>query len=147
MLMTKATRRGRELREELGLSGQVDGEEVAEMLGLEVVELCLTSLEEFIGEGYVVIASDLPPDMARWTTAHAIGHYMMHPGNQYWLKQRTKLEDPYERQAEDFAWGLLVDPAEAQRSIGYDVLELNGWDLAEYFGVPEDLVKKLAGGF
>ena len=51
----------------------------------------------------------------RWDVAHAIGHHVLHPGNQLWLRSQTLLAKPNGRQSEDFAYGLLVDEAEALR--------------------------------
>jgi hypothetical protein len=46
------------------------------------------------------------------------------------------LAEPNERQAEDFAYGLQVDEAEALRE---GLTE--AWQVAEYFGVPQDMVR------
>ena len=72
----------------------------------------------------------------RWDVAHAIGHHVLHPGNQLWLKSQTLLAEPHERQAEAFAYGLLVDETEALRE---GLTE--AWQVAEYFGVPEEMVR------
>jgi Zn-dependent peptidase ImmA (M78 family) len=46
------------------------------------------------------------------------------------------LPEPNERQAEEFAYGLLVDEAEARRE-GFT----EAWQVAEHFGVPEQMVR------
>ena len=141
MLMTKAALRGRELRQELALEGQVDIEVVTVALGLSVVKWCLPGMDEFISDGVVAVADHLSAPEYRWAMGHAIGHHVLHPGNQVWLMKRTRLAQSYEREAEDFSWGFLVDPGEARLDVGTDVLDLAEWDLAEYFGVPQERVR------
>ena len=113
MLTTKAALRGSELRQELKLRGRVEAEEVAEALGLTVVELCLPRVDEFIAEGMVAISDHLSRAGARLAMGHAIGHHQLHQGNYLWLRAKTLLAVADERQAEDFAYGLLVDEEEA----------------------------------
>ena len=143
--MTRAALRGRELRQELGLRGQVDVEAVAATLGLTVVEFCLPNIEEFIADGMVAIADHLRWDSSRWALGHAIGHHVLYGGNVLWLRERTRLTVPYEREADDFSWGLLVDPWEAGNQLATEVLEMTDWDVAEHFGVPQDMVKARLG--
>ena len=90
----------------------------------------------------MAIAGRLPPAEAHCATAHTIRHHVLHPGNKLWLGKRTGLSGPDEREAEDFASGLLVDPGEARLGVGADFLDPAEWDLAEYFGVPEEVVRR-----
>jgi hypothetical protein len=46
----------------------------------------------------------------------------------------TPLGVASERQAEDFAWGLLVDEREAQAAWA-----LEPWEIADYFRIPEQV--------
>ena len=45
----------------------------------------------------VAIADHLSAPESRWALGHAIGHHVLHPGNQVWLKKRTRLAQSYER--------------------------------------------------
>ena len=51
-----------------------------------------------------------------------------------WLRAETLLGVASERQAEDFAWGLLVDEREAEAAWA-----LEPWEIADYFGIPEEV--------
>ena len=108
---------------------------VSEGLGLEVVPWCLDRFDEFIIDGIVAVARKLDHRASRWALAHAIGHHQLHTGNELWARRRTHLATPYERQAEDYAWGLLVDLAEAR----WEGIRTPG-EIAEYFGVPREIV-------
>ena len=72
----------------------------------------------------------------RWSIGHAIGHRVMHPGNHLWLRARTLLATPFEREAEHFAHGLLVDKVETMTK----GLTTAG-EFAEYFGVLAEMVR------
>ena len=69
-------------------------------------------------------------------TAHAIGHRLLHPGNHLWIRLHTGLAQRFEREAEDFARALLVDPQEAA---GAGLTQ--SWEVAEYFGVPHEVLR------
>lgn len=136
MGLTRAQRRGKELRRELGLRGRVDAEEVARHLGLEVWQWAFRVLQEIQVDGVIGVAERLEPSWRRWVIAHAIGHWVLHPGNHLWMQEHTQLGRRVEREAEEFAGGLLVDESEA---LEQGLVET--WDLAEHFGVPEELVR------
>ena len=124
-----------ELRQKLGLHGQVDAESVANMLGLTVVPLKLETLQELMVDDCIGVADRLTAPWRRWVTAHAIGHKLLHPGNHMWMRMHTGLGSRLEREAEDFAHALLLDAEEAV-SGGM----VNAWEIAEHFGVPEEVV-------
>ena len=63
---------------------------------------------------------------------HSLGHKMMHPGNHLWIYQNTMLGYRYEREANDFAYALLMDAREAVRE-GLTC----SWEVADHFGVPD----------
>lgn len=136
MRLTRAQRRGRELRLELNLRGRVDAEEVARRLGLEVCEWAFRVLQEMQIDGVIAVANRLDASWRRWVIAHAIGHWVLHPGNHLWMQEHTLLGRRVEREAEEFAGALLVDESEA---LGQGLFE--PWDLAEHFGVPEEMVR------
>ena len=134
--MTKAKRDGRSLRSEWAVEGPADVEKIAEGLGLRIDTWDLPDAYEVkIGDS-IAVASRLGVRWRRWTIAHAIGHHILHPGNQLYLRAHTMLGFKNEREAEDFAYGLLVDPWEANEQGS-----ITPWDLADFFGVPEELLR------
>ncbi|MCY4623401.1 MAG: ImmA/IrrE family metallo-endopeptidase [Chloroflexi bacterium] len=124
-----------ELRTKLGLRGQVDAEAVANLLGLTVVPLQLEELQELMVDDCIGVADRLAPAWRRWVIAHAVGHKVLHPGNHLWMRMHTGLAGKVEREAEDFAQALLLDATEV---VGEGLSE--AWEIAENFGVPEELV-------
>ena len=134
--MNRAQRKAVELRRRLGLRGRVDAEMVANLLGLVVVPWPLAVQEEMLLGRYIGVAERLDPRWRRWVIAHAIGHWLLHPGNHLWIRDHSRLGGSrYEREAEDFALALLVDGGEAREE---GLREL--WEVADHFGVPEKLV-------
>ena len=132
--MKRAQRKARELRRKLGLSGRVDAETVASILGLEVVTWPLDVQEEMQMDRYIGVAERLDPRWRRWVIAHAIGHRLLHSGNHLWIRDHTSLGSLFEREAEDFARALLVDVDEAMAE-GLS----EPWEVAEHFGVPQEM--------
>ena len=134
----KARLQGRRLRLKSGSSGRVDGEEIARLLGLRVYPWNLphTELPEATVGNRIAVSPEVDEAERRWSIAHAIGHRIMHPGNHLWLRSRTLLATPFEREAEDFAYGLLVDEEEA---MGQGLTTAG--EFAEYFGVPVEMVR------
>ena len=59
-----------------------------------------------------------------------VGHYKLHSSNTVHLRAPTTLNAREERQAGDFAYGLLVDEVEA---LAQGLTK--AWEFAEYFGV------------
>ena len=137
--MNRAQQRGAALRQDLGLSGCIDAEAVAVSLGLEVHPWPLEVLSELQVDGVVAVAKRLDPEWRRWVIAHAIGHWLLHPGNHLWLRKNTDVPVRYEREAEDFARALLVDEREA-----LEERLVRSWEVAEHFGVPDELVRQQA---
>ena len=84
---------------------------------------------------FIGVAERLDPRWRRWVIAHAIGHRLLHSGNHLWIRDHTSLGGLYEREAEDFARALLMDVDEAMEE---GLSEL--WEVAEHFGVPEEMV-------
>ena len=134
--MTRAQQRGAALRRQLGLTGRVDVEALANMCGYEVKRLPLVTQKELEVGGYIGIADHLGPEESRWYIAHSLGHKVMHPGNHLWVYRKTWLGCKYEREANDFARNLLTDDREA---IGEGLT--SSVEVAHYFGVPEEFVR------
>ncbi len=134
--MTRAERKGAALRRKLGLTGRVDAEALANLHGYPVKRLPLVKQKELEVAGYICIADRLGPEESRWYIAHALGHKMMHPGNQLWVYRKTMLGSKLEREANDFAHTLLIDERGAMAAgLTYP------WEVAEYFGVPDEIVR------
>ena len=68
-------------------------------------------LREVIIEGIIGIDERLPSPWVRWLTAHAIGHHLLHTGTWLYLDSWQWVATlKAERQAEEFAAGLLMPP-------------------------------------
>ena len=134
----KAKLHGRRLRLASRSSGRVDVEEVAHLLGFRVdrIDLPGVNICEVTVADSIAVSTRLSTAEKRWSIAHALGHRVMHPGNQLWLRARTLLTTSDEREAEDFAYGLLVDEEEAM-----DQGLTTAGEFAEYFGVPVEMVR------
>ena len=108
----RAFRLGRNLAERHAIQPGGDLGPVLRSLGLEVVPWRFRGrLREVIFEGAIGIDASLPENWQRWLTAHAIGHHSLHTGTSLYLASwqwvnRVKEE----RQAEEFAAGLLLPP-------------------------------------
>ena len=129
----RAKDKGRLLRAKHGLTGAVDVGALAEVLRLRVDswDLPAEELHEAIRGRNIAVAAGLKATGHRWAVAHGIGHWVLHPGNHLWLRAQSMLAIPYERQAEEFAYGLLVDEAEAATERLPTLAHV-----ADYFGVP-----------
>ena len=133
--MTKGQRQGRSLRNKLRTTGRLDAEGAANMVGLDVFDVPFHALQELKVDDGVAVAARLSPEWRRWVIGHAMGHHAMHPGNHRWLRIHTQLALKHEREAESFAYGLLVDEDEAAREGLTEVAQI-----AEHFGVPREMV-------
>lgn len=133
--MNRPQQQGAALRRSLGLRGRVDAEAVANALGLDVRPWYFETQTEMQMGGEILVAERLGPEERRWETAHAIGHALMHPGNHLDLPEHIKRRQ--EREADDFAHGLLIYAEEARKE-GLS----HAWEIAEHFGVPEDRVRQ-----
>ena len=134
----KANLEAERLRRKFGLSGQANVVEVAHMLGLEVYERAMPpdELHEVIVENNIAVAEQLDRPAQRWAVAHGIGHFIMHSHlNNIWLRANSGLADKLERQAEEFAYDLLVNLDEA-RDEGLRTAP----EIAAHFGVPVEMV-------
>ena len=110
---------GRALAERHGVEPGGDLAPLLRAVGAEVIPWRFTGrVREVIFEGAIGIDDALPERWKRWLTAHAVGHHLLHAGASLYLASwqwvnRVKAE----RQAEEFAAGLLI-PAGAARNAG-----------------------------
>ncbi len=132
--MKRVQRKAEQLRRKLRLSGRVDAEAVANVLGLDVVPWPLEMQEEMQMGRYIGVADRLDSHWRHWVIAHAIGHRLLHSGNHLWIRDHTSLDSLFEREAQNFARVLLMDVDEAMKE---GLSEL--WEVAERFGVPEEM--------
>ena len=115
----RALRIGRDLAERSAVEPGGDLAPLLRELGLEVIPWRFTGrVREVIFEGAIGIDDALPETWKRWLTAHAIGHHLLHTGASLYLASRQWVNRvKAERQAEEFAAGLLV-PAGVARNAG-----------------------------
>ncbi len=121
------------------LSFPIDIEKVVALENCELVEWpFLLPVKEVKQGRWIGIAKGLNPKEIRYLAAHALGHHLMHCGNQlsFYDWHKTSLLKQ-EREADEFAAHLLIPQAELKR-LGH----LNTWEIADYFGVPEELVRQ-----
>ena len=110
----------RELARSLELRSPVELTPVLRRLGLEIVDWRFGGrVREAIMEGVIGIDMRLPQPWVRWLTAHAVGHHLLHTGTSFYLDcwqwvNRVKAE----RQAEEFAAGLLMPTAPVLQGLG-----------------------------
>ncbi|MXY73160.1 MAG: ImmA/IrrE family metallo-endopeptidase [Dehalococcoidia bacterium] len=134
--MSRAHEEGSRVRRRLGLSGRVDAESVAARLGLTVVRWSLSVPETMRLVDHVAVAERLDPPWRRWAVGRAIGHCVLHPGDDLYIHRQTGRVPAFEREADDFAFGLLVDTTEAVAE-GF----VHSWEIARHFGIPDEVVR------
>ena len=129
----KARDKGRLLRQKYSLTGRVNVLELADAMGLHVDPLPLPAgeMHEITVKRSIAVSTELDDAEQRWAVAHGIGHRILHPGNAVWARANTLLGNRLEREAEDFAYGLLVAEGEA---VAERLPTLS--DVAEHFGIP-----------
>ncbi len=111
----RAFQLGRALAQREGVDYDADLGPLLAKLGLEVIPWRFDSrVREFIFDGAIGVEEALPSRWRRWVVAHAIGHHVLHVGASLYLAvwQGANIRKD-ERQAEEFAAGLLVSPAAA----------------------------------
>ena len=141
----RANLEAEKFRRKHGLSGWVDVIALAHKLGLEVYERAMPAdeLHEVIFKTNIAVSEELSEPEQRWAIAHGIGHFIMHSRfNHVWLRANSGMADKLERQAEDFAHGLLIDLDEA-----WDEGLKTVREIAEYFGVPSERAWAQASSF
>ena len=129
----RARDKGRLLRQKYSLTGRVDVYELADAMGLHIDPLPLPAgeMHEITVKRSIAVSTELDDGELRWAIAHGIGHRILHPGNAVWARAHTLLGNRLEREAEEFAYGLLVDEEEV---IAQRIPTLG--DVAEHFGIP-----------
>ena len=96
----------------------------------------LAEVHEILVKDTIGVSAELGTAERCWAIAHAIGHHLLYAeANSVWLRARTGLVDRFERQAEDFAFHLLIDLEEAWAEGLTDAAAI-----VERYGVPVEMV-------
>ncbi|MDD4859746.1 MAG: ImmA/IrrE family metallo-endopeptidase [Dehalococcoidales bacterium] len=120
-----------------GLNFPLDIERLVTEAGCELIEWPFLSPVKEVKQGrWIAVAAGLDHKEQRYLAAHALGHHLLHCGNQLWFRdwQETSVARQ-EREADEFAAHVLMPEIELEK-----LDDLKTWEIAEYFGVPEELV-------
>ena len=120
-----------------GLSFPIDMELIAVEKGLIIKDWpFLPPVEEVKVGRWIGLKEGLSGRWRRWNIAHALGHHLMHKGNQLSFRQwQASIKWKQERQANEFAAYFLMPEEELKKLKGHEI-----WETAKYFGVPEEIV-------
>lgn len=121
------------------LSFPVDMEWLVGAEGCELLSWPFSGPVKEVKQGrWIGIATGLDERQQRYLIAHALAHHLMHRGNQLsfrdWQKGNLLKQ---EHDAEECAAHILMPEPELERIGNMPV-----WELAEYFGVPEELARQ-----
>ena len=127
-----------------GMCIPVDMEKLVKAEGCELIEWQFLSPVKEVKHGrWIGIAEGLELNERRYLAAHALGHHLLHCGNQLWFRdwQETSVLKQ-EREADEFAAHLLVPENELEK-----LDKPTTWEIAEYFGIPEEIAVSRLGQF
>ncbi len=121
------------------LSFPVDMEWLASAEGCELLNWPFMEPVKEVKQGrWIGIATGLEEREQRYLIAHALAHHLMHRGNQLsfrdWQKGNILKQ---ERGADECAAHILMPEPELTRIGNIPV-----WELADYFGVPDELARQ-----
>lgn len=122
-----------------GLTFPVDMEALAAAEGCECLGWPFLEPVREVKQGcWIGLAEGLEVRERRHLIAHALGHHLLHSGNQLSFREWQKASRwRQEREAEEFAAHLLMPEKELGK-----VKRVEVWEIAEYFGVPENLAQQ-----
>ena len=126
------------------LSFPLDMEWLAGVEGCECILWPFIEPVKEVKQGrWIGIAQGLGLQERRYLIAHALGHHLMHCGNQLTFRswQKTTLRQQ-ENNADCCAAHILMPEEELIK-----VESLSTWEIIEYFGVPEELCQKRMNTF
>jgi hypothetical protein len=106
--------------------------------GCELIEWpFLSPVKEVKAGRWIGIAKGISSEERRYLIAHALGHELLHRGNQLsfhgWRKTNVAQQ---EREADEFAAHVLIPASQLEKCE-----DLQTWEIAERYGVPEELVR------
>jgi hypothetical protein len=122
----------------------VDVEALTEAEGLEWMRWPFRwPVREVKQGGCIGLANEVEGAEWRYLIAHALGHHLLHAGNQLsFYHQQFGVLGREEREADACAAHILI-PEEELEELGY--VEL--WEIAEHFDVPEELAQQRVTDF
>jgi len=136
-----AVQKAKELhRRHPGLSHPpVNVEALAEAEGLEWMRWPFKgSVVEAKQGRYIGVAEQVEGAQQRYLIAHAVGHHLMHVGNQLsFYHQQFGVRGREEREADTCAAHVLMPEEELGKVIAY----MTVWEIAEHFDVPVELAQ------
>ncbi len=146
--MNTAQERAHEVRRRYDVQHPCDIERVLGGENVEVMRFPLEGrLDEMIVFNFVAVRDSIEDARLVYELlAHALGHYLLHAGNQieFVLPPNTLLADQWERQAWDFAFELFMPAALVETSLQ------DGWsdsDLQEDFEVSDEFFRRRMEAF
>ena len=146
--MNTAQERARAVRRRFDLQCPCDIERVLAAENVEVLRFPLAGrLEEVIVFNFIGVRDTIEDARQVYELlAHALGHYLLHAGNQieFVLPTNTLLADQWERQAWDFAFELFMPAAMVEMHLH------DGWsdsDLQEDFEVSDEFFRRRMESF
>lgn len=122
----------------------LDIEKVVNSEGCELITWPLLYPVKEVKRGcFIGIAAGLGIVEHRYLAAHALAHHLLHSGNQLaFFGLQMVLLKKQEREADICAAHILIPEAELMK------LKMSSiWEVAEYFGVPEELAKNRINNF
>jgi len=132
-----AVEKAREIHDRYpGLSFPIDMEWLASVEHCEIVDWpFLLPVKEVKQGRWIGIAEGISKRERRHLIAHALAHQLLHCGNQLSFRDWQKtIVCKQEREAEECAAHILMPETELAR-----VIDMPVWEIAEHFGVPEEL--------
>jgi Zn-dependent peptidase ImmA (M78 family) len=126
------------------MSIPVDIESLVEVEGCELIDWPFLMPVKEVKQGrWIGIAQGLDYKEKRHLIAHAFAHHLLHCGNQLsFYQHQHRLQERQEREAETCAAHILMPGPELAKVITHSF-----WELAEYFGVPEELAYQRINDF
>ncbi len=131
-----------EVRHKYGLTTPVSDTRLDRLLESHHIEV---SLFPFVGRviellfsNYLLLSRDLTAEQQRWYKGHALGHWLLHRGNQFWLEVATPVTKAKQEtqatifagflllgQMEDWAWsGMTIEQAALKARVPQENLRL-----------------------
>ncbi len=140
--MNSAQERAQEIRQRYRLCHPHDIERVLRAEKLSVIRVPFVGrLDEVVAHNWIGIRASLrDARRVRELLAHALGHYLLHSGNQiawYWEGDRIRASQA-ERQAWVFAYELLMP---ARRLEEFLRKQMGDEEIREYFDVTEEFYR------
>ena len=122
-----------------GLKPPIDVEWLASAEGCELLDWPFLEPVTEVKQGrWIGLAANLGRAQRRHLIAHALAHHLLHCGNQLSFHQQWQvIAAKQEHEAEECAAHILMPEEELTK-----VSDMSLWELAEYFDVPEELVKR-----